>query len=194
MDLKTNIIKKGKFLNMFQTENGWEFVSRKEVPFRDGNTKVDAIIIVPVFLEKGRTRIALCEEWREPLNGYVFGFPAGLVDEGEDIYQAAKRELKEETGLDVEKVLHVSPMLFSSEGLTDECVKVIYVSVSGLITNKYLQENEDITTFISDRIYIYDLLYVGGYRFGKVAYFVLLDFANTGFKWLEIGENERPNI
>lgn len=185
MDLKTNIIKKGKFLNMFQTENGWEFVSRKEVPFRDGNTKVDAIIIVPIFLDKGKISIAVCEEWREPLNGYVFGFPAGLVDDGEDIYQAARRELKEETGLDTIEVLHVSPMLFSSEGLTDECVKVIYVSVSGSITNRYLQENEDIATFISDRSYICHLLNVGGYRFGKVAYFVLLDFVNTGFEWLK---------
>jgi len=46
-------------------------------------------------------RVLLVRRKREPLKG-EWSIPGGLVELGEELAQAARRELKEETGLDVE--------------------------------------------------------------------------------------------
>lgn len=48
-----------------------------------------------------RNRVLLIRRRREPLKG-EWSIPGGLVELGEELAQAARRELKEETGLDVE--------------------------------------------------------------------------------------------
>lgn len=186
MDINSKMIKDGKFINMFETETGWEFVSRKKIPFRDGNKNIDAVIIVPIFRDRfGETRIVITKEYREPVCDDVYGFPAGLVDNGESIFDTAKRELKEETGLDCIRVLHSTPTLFSSEGLTDECISVIYIEISGELNKNKLQDGENIDSFILTRYQAEDFIdnskncYIG-----KAAYFIIMDFVNTGFNWL----------
>jgi 8-oxo-dGTP diphosphatase len=52
-----------------------------------------------------------------------FGLPGGKVDEGETMYEALVRELKEETGLDVIKAV---PIYFREDG--------VYVTVVYLIS------------------------------------------------------------
>ena len=46
--------------------------------------------------------MVLIRQYRYALGGYIYEFPAGLVEAGEDFHQAAIREMKEETGLDLE--------------------------------------------------------------------------------------------
>ncbi|WP_342215879.1 NUDIX hydrolase [Mesorhizobium sp. L-8-3] len=46
------------------------------------------------------TTVLLVKRGREPSRGY-YAFPGGRVETGEDAEQAARRELLEETGLDV---------------------------------------------------------------------------------------------
>ncbi len=45
-----------------------------------------------------RGRILLVRQYRLPAQGYLWELPAGRVDHGETFLQAARRELKEETG------------------------------------------------------------------------------------------------
>ena len=45
-----------------------------------------------------RGRILLVRQYRLPAQGYLWELPAGRVDQGETFLQAARRELKEETG------------------------------------------------------------------------------------------------
>lgn len=48
-----------------------------------------------------RKRVLLIRRKREPLKG-EWSIPGGLVELGEELHQAVRRELKEETGLEVE--------------------------------------------------------------------------------------------
>ena len=80
-----------------------EIVSRHgwpEVQEHGLGTKTDAVCIVPIF-DNGD--LLVTREFRYAINGYCLEFPAGLIDPGETPVEAAKRELKEETGLNTEK-------------------------------------------------------------------------------------------
>ena len=57
-------------------------------------------VVLPID-EKGRTLLA--RQYRLPARDYMWEIPAGRLDPGETPLQAAKRELKEETGLSAKK-------------------------------------------------------------------------------------------
>ena len=108
----------------------------------------DAVVIVPFHNENDK--LVIIKEFRVPLGGYQYGFPAGLVDEGETIQQTCIRELKEETGLNITRIKKISPPVYSSSGMTDESVSMVYVECDGKPSNKGNTGSEDITTiFVS---------------------------------------------
>lgn len=53
-------------------------------------------VVMPVD-EHGR--VLLVRQFRLPANRFLWEIPAGKIDEGENAFQAAQRELSEETGL-----------------------------------------------------------------------------------------------
>ena len=117
-----------KWLNMFEVtyvdKNGrnksWQIATRAREPkcITGRFTNPDAVVIVPFHTPENK--IVITREYRVPLADYEYGFPAGLVDDGESIEQAARRELKEETGLTLTRVIDISPPIYSSAGMTDE--------------------------------------------------------------------------
>jgi ADP-ribose pyrophosphatase len=126
-----------RWLNLFSADydnNGhaghWVFASRKQQPHtgRSG----DAVVIVPVLRNPGEpARLVLIREFRVPVGDYVIGLPAGLIDPGEDAEQTVRREVREETGLEVSRIERITPPLFSSAGLTDEAAAMAFVEVRG---------------------------------------------------------------
>lgn len=122
-----------KWLNLYSApfeHNGhighWVYASRKPQPNTDHNA--EAVIIVPILrTENEPPRLVMVEEFRVPIGDYVLGFPAGLLDPGESIEETARRELREETGLEIVAVRRVTQPLYSSSGLTDEAVAVVFV-------------------------------------------------------------------
>src|SRR5207253_2401009 len=77
----------------------------------------DAVVIVPVLRDPGQpARLVLEKEFRVPVGDYVIGFPAGLLEPGEGIEQAVRRELLEETGLEVVAVKRITRPVYSSGG------------------------------------------------------------------------------
>lgn len=108
----------------------YDVVSRNEIEDTNLPNIVNAVAIVPVFDDGS---LLLIKEFRYPVNDYVYAFPAGLIDEGEDAKTAAVRELWEETGTKVEEVYTVYDGGYSSEGMTDEKLATVICRVSGEI-------------------------------------------------------------
>ena len=131
--------KERRYLNKFGDEGSWYMASRV------GGRR--AVMIVPFCGEK----LVVTREFRVPIGGYEYSFPAGLIDDGEDPVTAAKRELREETGLEIRKVLTVSPPVFNSPGLTDEALTLVYAEVGGTTSRDGLEPDEDIETLILSR-------------------------------------------
>ncbi len=78
----------------------------------------DAVVIV-VTDDEGE-KILLNKEFRLAPGTWVYNFPAGLIDEGETPEEAAKRELWEETGLDLYAVDDVLGTSYSAVGFSNE--------------------------------------------------------------------------
>ncbi|MDD3337371.1 MAG: NUDIX hydrolase [Lachnospiraceae bacterium] len=127
--------------------------SQDDLKIRTKNNKADGVIVYSVYGEK-KDKVVLIRQYRYPLDSYVYEFPAGLVDEGEDFKTAGIREMKEETGLDLE-VIPVSEAYekpyYMSVGMTDECCGTVYGYASGMVTEKYQEEAEEIEVVIADK-------------------------------------------
>ena len=109
----------------------WQLASRSRVPkCITGKFNVpDAVVIVP--FHTAENKIVITKEYRVTLADYEYGFPAGLIDPGETVEQTARRELHEETGLIVTRFLKISTPVYSSAGMTDESVTMVYVECDG---------------------------------------------------------------
>ena len=114
--------------------------------------KPDGVILYGVFGE-AKDKVVLIRQYRYPLGGYVYEFPAGLVEEGEDMQEAAIREMYEETGLTftpVEAGSYSRPF-FTTIGMTDESCGTVYGYCSGIPTNCNQEASEEIQVVIADR-------------------------------------------
>lgn len=97
-------------------------------------------------------KVVLVRQYRYPLGGYVYEFPAGLVEPGEDIADAAVREMYEETGLVFAPIASpFSRPYFSSVGMTDESCCLVFGRCQGNPTSIHQENTEDIQVVLADR-------------------------------------------
>ena len=153
-----------KYLNIYEFESsfrdgstGTYFVaSRNMNPDKlkavDHNKQPDGVIIYSVYGEK-KDKVVLIRQFRYPINDYIYEFPAGLVEPGEDMFQAGIREMYEETGLEFTPVEGgaCSRPFFTSIGMTDESCGTVYGYCSGTPSNAHQEGSEDIEVILADR-------------------------------------------
>ncbi len=168
------------YLDRFQDEKVWQIASRQAEPrCVSGNFgKPDAVVIVPFHIENNR--LVIIEEFRVPLGGNQFGFPAGLIDEGENIQEAAERELREETGLEMTAFLKESPPIYTSSGMSDESIVMVYVECAGKPSNLANEGSEEITTLMISREEAEELCNRKAAMIDAKTWLVLKSFGETG--------------
>ncbi len=140
-----------KFLNMFEVtyegENGlikYEMVTRRKLPeIVQPTLKPDAVHMIPYSYVQGSMVVYLIKEFKRAIGDFVYGLPAGLVDEGEDSMTSAIRELDEEIGAKVKHIKLAESATYSSLGMTDEKAELYEAEVT-LTGQQHLTGNENI--------------------------------------------------
>lgn len=109
----------------------------------------DGVVIYGLYQDK----VVLVRQYRYPIGGFVYEFPAGLVEPGEDMEAAAIRELYEETGL----TLHPIPCgsygrpFFTTVGMTDESCGTVFGTCEGTPTSRHQEATEEIQVVLADK-------------------------------------------
>ncbi len=133
---------------------GWISLQKVTYLGHDGKTRTwecaarvhsrGAVMMIPVT--KPGDKLIIIRQFRPPTGRFVYEFPAGLINPGEDPVETAVRELKEETGY-VGTVDYCSPQVFTSPGLSSEFVHLVKMTVD-------LDAQKDLATHFDESEYI----------------------------------------
>lgn len=117
-----------------------------------GENAPDGVVIFGVY-GKARDKIVLVKQFRYPAGDYVYELSSGLVEPGENLLTAGKRELFEETGLTLDAVPGHScgRPFYTSVGMTDEACSTVFGYCSGTPTSANEEETEDIQVVLADK-------------------------------------------
>jgi ADP-ribose pyrophosphatase len=190
--LEAAIVTKLKFVTLFAVSyldrkastRGWHMVSRCDTPkcITGKIRQPDATIIVPYHREQ--KKLVVIKEFRIPVGDFMYGFPAGLIDPGEDMAVTAGRELHEETGLDLVRIYRHSPAIFSSAGITDEAIAMVFAEVTGTLSIRHTSDSEEIAIYLMDQKQVHDLLARDDIVFGARAWLVMDAYVRMGSTYL----------
>ncbi len=130
----------GKFVTRYdvtyQTEDNqikvYEMISRdKNVTNLEELHGKPADAVVIIVTDEKEEKILVSREYRMAVGQIVYNFPAGLIDEGETVEQAAARELMEETGLELYEITDCIGTSYSAVGFSNETNMVIVGKARG---------------------------------------------------------------
>lgn len=100
----TKTIYDGHIVKLEVQEGKWEVVRHKSA--------------VAILLQNDAGEMLCVRQYRRAVGDYTVEAPAGLIDDGEEPPEAARRELQEEAGFDADMTL--LSRFYSSPGFTDE--------------------------------------------------------------------------
>lgn len=122
--VEKNTVYSGKILNLrvdkAKLENG-KTVTREMIEHRGG---------VTVAVLTDSDELLFVRQFRYPYGKVVLELPAGKLEQGEDPFEAMKREQKEETGTTSDEYVYLGD-LYPSPGYTDEVLRIWGCRVSG---------------------------------------------------------------
>ena len=157
------------YLNKAGREKKYEIVSRKELrEAEDIGKKISGLSIAAVNGDK----LLLLKEFRMGVNKTVYNLCAGMIEEGETLEECAARELYEETGLKVKKIIDILPASYAAVAISDTKTHIVLAEVEGEFED-HTSDNEMIEAGFYDREEVKELLKTGEFssRAQIIAYF-----------------------
>lgn len=178
-----------KWLNLFDvsyldksgTRKLWQVATRDAVPrcISGDLDQPDAVLVIP--FHRTENKLVIIREYRVPLAGFQYEFPAGLIDRGETVEAAARRELKEETGFDLTLIHGISPVLYSTAGMTDESLVLVYCECEGAPSNQGNQGTEEIEVLLVRPEEARQLMFDTSQKMDVKTWLALTQFSNLRF-------------
>jgi len=97
-------------------------------------SNTNAVLVLPIHDNK----IIMLKQYRYPLKKYVYDLPGGGTKVGDTTLETAKKELKEETGYDVELIKEIAV-------LHEEAISAVkHVFSADIAGGEILQKNDEI--------------------------------------------------
>lgn len=147
LDTENRVGNPGKYYvaSRAKTKEQLELTTKKQKP--------DGVIIYSLYGEN-HDKVVLVRQYRYTIDNYIYEFPAGLVEPGEDYIASAVREMREETGLTLHPIpvdnLYGKPY-YTTIGMTDECCGTVFGYAEGTVNLDKLEDTEELEVVIADR-------------------------------------------
>ena len=122
-------IHEGKFITRYDVDymtaeghpKTYEIISRnRDIETLEALQNRTAESVIMIMTDETGERILVNREYRMAMAQWIYNFPAGLIDPGETAEQSARRELWEETGLQIVRVDDVLEGSYSAVGFANE--------------------------------------------------------------------------
>lgn len=127
-------VKNGKYLKNYELiyinragkKKKYEMVSRREINAIDEIGKQSSGVSIVVMMDE---KLLLLKEFRMAVNKNVYNLCSGMIEEGETIEECVQRELLEETGLKLKKIIDILPPSFAAVAISDVKTQLVFVEV-----------------------------------------------------------------
>lgn len=135
-------------------EKRYEIVSHNELESPDSLGQKTSGVSMCGFSED---KMLLLREFRMGVNKYIYNLCSGIIEPGEDLSAAMNRELYEETGLSIKRIIEVMPPAYAAVAISDIKTQVALIEVQGNIES-HGSANEDIKASLYTREQVKELL------------------------------------
>ncbi|MDQ0256658.1 ADP-ribose pyrophosphatase [Evansella vedderi] len=109
--------------------------------------------------------VVLLKEYRHAVKTWEWQLPSGMIEEGEDPGEAAKRELLEETGYEAGRWISLGEF-HPSPGSTSETIHLFTAMDAEKKSEKHLESSEEIDVHLMDWQQVLDLVSSGEFKHG----------------------------